>query len=286
MNEAALDTCDHIPSSTSHMNTMVLRIGYNGKNFSGYAAQDGMRTIEGCVKNALETFLQREVALECAGRTDAGVHAQAQYISLPIQEHETELSRTKIMRALAALCPEDISVRTIYHAPAGFSARFDARARSYTYRIAMAPLKPILTADFVWWARHIDHVCMDDMNEAASYLIGEHNFESFCKTSSAKLLTDQGLSLKRCISDIHVSRDYIIGEQIIRLDITGNAFLHNMVRIITGALLEVGRGAKDPLWVKEVLEAKDRTCAATTVPACGLTLEKVVYPPHVFTPWE
>lgn len=286
MHEVVLNAQEDISTSVSNTSTMVLRLGYNGKNFSGYAAQDGIRTVEGCVKQALETFLQREVTLACAGRTDAGVHAQAQYVSLPIDERESQISRTKIMRALAALCPEDISVRTIYHAPDAFSARFDAQLRSYTYRIAMAPLKPILTADFVWWARHIDHVCMDDMNAGASYLVGEHNFESFCKTSSAELLKTQKLSLRRYIKSMHVSRDYIVGEQIIRLDITGNAFLHNMVRIIVGALLEVGRGARDPQWIKYVLEAQDRTRAATTVPACGLTLEKVAYPPHVLTPWE
>lgn len=267
--------------------TLVIRFGYVGTHFCGYAAQnESVRSVEGCLTRALSTFLRRNITLTCAGRTDAGVHAHAQYVSFPITQSELGMSKHKIMSALSGLCPDDISIRTLYRAPLDFSARFSARERSYTYRIALGPLKPILTHEFVWWVKNIPHVCMDDMNAAGEYLTGEHNFKSFCKASSAQLLEEQGLSLNRCLTSIKVSRDYIVGEQILRLDITGNAFLHNMVRIITASLLEVGRGARQPDWIQDVLRQQTRTAAAMTAPAQGLTLEHVGYPAGLLVPWS
>ena len=265
---------------------LVLRIGYRGEDFCGWAAQPGERTVEGELLRALETLLRRPCELACAGRTDAGVHAHAQYASLGITRSEAELSRDKIMCALSALTPDDLSIRGIYRADPSFSARFSATSRSYCYRIALGSIKPVLTAGYVWHASHIPHVCMDDMNEAAQALLGEHDFTSFCKKVSAERLKADGLSLSRRLSKLSVTRDYVLGEQILRIDVEGNAFLHNMVRIIVGALLEVGRGKRDPSWIQEVLEARARERAAMTAPACGLVLEHVTYPAFSLIPWE
>lgn len=273
-------------SSIEPAATMVLRLGYQGEQFAGYAFQEGQRTVEGCLRDVLQRVLRRDVTLTCAGRTDAGVHAHAQYVSFPVTHEECARDKSSLLRSLNMLCPADIAIRTIYQAAPDFSARFDARSRSYTYRIAPAPLKPVLTASFVWWNRHVHHVCMDDMNAAAQALIGEHNFESFCKATSADVLKSQGLSLQRCITSINVHRDYVLGEQLICIDIEGNAFLHNMVRIIAGSLLEVGRGARSVSWLGDVLAARTRTAAAQTAPACGLTLEHVAYPAQTLTPWH
>lgn len=265
---------------------LVLRIGYRGGDFSGWAFQPGVRSVEGELTRALETFLRRPCALVCAGRTDAGVHAHAQYVSLGISEAEAALSREKIMRALSALTPDDISIRSIYRADPSFSARFSATSRSYCYRIALGSIKPVLTAGYVWHASHIPHVCMDDMNEAAQALLGEHDFTSFCKKVSAERLKEDGLSLSRRLTKLCVARDYVLGEQILRIDIEGNAFLHNMVRIIVGSLMEVGRGQRDTRWLSEVLEARARERAAMTAPAKGLVLEQVTYPAFSLSPWE
>lgn len=265
---------------------LVLRIGYRGADFSGWAFQPGVRSVEGELTRALETFLRRPCTLVCAGRTDAGVHAHAQYVSLGITRAEAELPREKIMRALSALTPDDLSIRGIYRADPSFSARFSATSREYCYRIALGSMKPVLTADYVWHASHIPHVCMDDMNEAAQALLGEHDFTSFCKKVSAERLKEDGLSLSRRLTKLCVARDYVLGEQILRIDVEGNAFLHNMVRIIVGSLMEVGRGQRDTRWLSEVLEARARERAAMTAPACGLVLEQVTYPAFSLSPWE
>lgn len=265
---------------------LVLRIGYRGADFSGWAFQPGVRSVEGELTRALETFLRRPCTLVCAGRTDAGVHAHAQYVSLGITRAEAELPREKIMRALSALTPDDLSIRGIYRADPSFSARFSATSREYCYRIALGSMKPVLTADYVWHASHIPHVCMDDMNEAAQALLGEHDFTSFCKKVSAERLKEDGLSLSRRLTKLCVARDYVLGEQILRIDVEGNAFLHNMVRIIVGSLMEVGRGQRDTRWLSEVLEARARGRAAMTAPAKGLVLEQVTYPAFSLSPWE
>ena len=261
------------------MGTMVLRVGYRGQGFAGFAAQPGQRTVAGELERALETFLRRPVELTCAGRTDAGVHAVSQYVSLPITSDEKSLTRRRILRALTAILPDDISIRGLYLAPEGFSARFDALSRSYRYRIAASDLRPTLGWDHVWWLR--SELDVDAMNEAAQALVGEHDFKSFCKASSA---VDK--PTHRCVMSLSVACDTELGEDLIAIDITGNAFLHSMVRTIAGTLAMVGRGQRDVAWVADVLAACDRTAAGPCAPAKGLTFVGVDYPAGLLEPWE
>ena len=124
------------------------------------------------------------------------------------------------------------------------------------------------------------------MDEAAQLLVGEHDFASFCKVASARKLHEDGRSTSRYLRKVHVTHDVELGEPIVALDVTGNAFLHNMVRIITDTLVEVGRGHHDPAWVAEVLAACDRTAAAQTAPPEGLTFVDVRYPEGLLAAWE
>ena len=259
--------------------TMVLRVGYRGAEFSGFAAQPGQRTVAGEFERALETFLRRPVELTCAGRTDAGVHAVSQYVSLPITQDEKSLRGSRVFRGLTAILPDDISVRGIYHAPEGFSARFDALSRSYRYRIVAGEERPVLGWDHTWWLRSE----LDDavMHEAAQTLVGEHDFKSFCKASSA---IDK--PTHRCVQRISVGRTEELGQEQVVIDITGNAFLHSMVRTIAGTLAMVGRGQRDVAWVADVLAACDRTAAGPCAPAKGLTFVGVDYPEGLLEPWE
>lgn len=258
--------------------TIVLQLGYRGTEFSGYAEQEGLRTVAGELRRALETYLGRPCELTCAGRTDAGVHALAQYVSFSSTEEELELRGQRMWRALAALTPDDISIRGIYTASSDFSARFDAVARSYRYRISLGNARPIRGWEYSWWLRGERQLDVDAMDEAARYLLGEHDFESFCRVSSAKLIHDDGRSTCRNVREIHVGHLSEAGEEYVAIDVTGNAFLHNMVRIITGTLVEVGRGRRSAEWVGEALAAKDRRAAGPTAPPQGLTLERVDYP--------
>lgn len=259
--------------------TLVLKLGYRGADFCGFAAQPGRRTVAGEVVRSLETLLRREVDLTCAGRTDAGVHAIAQYVSVPVTASELAMPARRLMHGLSALLPDDISPAALYQAPKGFSARFDARSRSYRYRIVAGEARPVLAWDHAWWLRSdLDVVAM---GEAASALVGEHDFKSFCKATSA-----EGKPTHRCVMRCDVSEQAECGERVICIDVVGNAFLHSMVRTIAGTLVEVGRGHRSPAWVGEALAACDRKAAGPCAPAKGLTFVGVDYPQELLAPWE
>ncbi|WP_156908392.1 tRNA pseudouridine(38-40) synthase TruA [Atopobium fossor] len=259
--------------------TMVLKLGYRGASFSGFAAQPGdVRTVAGELNRALSTYLHRPVEITCAGRTDAGVHALAQHVSFPVYKKELELKGATIKRALNALVGDDISVSEVYKARAGFSARFDAEARSYRYRIADGWTRPIMAWDHAWWLRA--QVDVEAMDRAAQSLVGEHDFKSFCKAASA---VDK--PTHRQVMSVGVARIEEAGEQLITVDITGNAFLHSMVRTIVGSLVEVGCGRREEQWISEVLAACDRRAAGQCAPAKGLVFAAVRYPTKSFEPW-
>ena len=259
--------------------TLVLRLGYRGGDFSGFAEQDGRRTVAGELRRALETFLHRPVELTCAGRTDAGVHALGQHVSLPVAGDELSIASERIQRALNALVPDDISVNAVLRAPEGFSARFDAVARVYRYRIACGPTRPVMAAEHAWWfAGELDERAM---HEAAQALVGEHDFRSFAKASSVADKTTM-----RCLSRVGVSRAIEADEELVFVDVVGNAFLHNMVRTIVGTLVEVGRGRRGVEWPAEVLAACDRRAAGMCAPALGLTFVDARYPEGLLVPWD
>ncbi len=260
--------------------TLVLRLAYDGRGFSGFAEQkDDVRTVAGDLRVALETFLRRDVDVTCAGRTDAGVHALRQHVSVPATAEELLLPRYRLMRALGALLPDDISINGIYRADKGFSARFDALSRSYVYRIATGESRPLFLRDFAWWVR--GGLDVDAMEQAAPALVGEHDFKSFCKVASAV-----GKPTCRRVISVGFERERELGEEVLAFRITGNAFLHSMVRTIVGSLVEVGRGHRDPSWLAQALAACDRRAAGPTAPALGLAFEDVAYPAGALRAWE
>lgn len=259
--------------------TMVVRLGYRGADFAGFAEQPGQRTVAGELRHALETALRRPVELTCAGRTDAGVHALAQYVSLPATTEELALDGGRLLRSLVALTPDDISIRGLYQAPAGFSARFDAQMRRYRYRIAVGEARPVLAWDHAWWYR--GNLDVAAMAEAAQVLVGEHDFKSFCKAVSA-----EGKPTSRYVESVVVREVEEAGEPLVAIDVAGNAFLHNMVRTMAGTLVEVGRGHREPGWIAQVLAARDRKAAGPCAPAKGLVFVGVEYPQDALTPWQ
>ena len=257
--------------------TLVIKLGYRGAAFSGFAEQPKQRTVAGDLKQALTTVLRRPVELTCAGRTDAGVSALAQYVSVPVDAHEAKIPKKRLLRSLTALTDDDISIQEIYKAQPGFSARFDALARSYRYRIS-AGLKPVLAWDHAWWYNGALDVAA--MNEAAQVFVGEHDFKSFCKALSA---VDK--PTHRYVESIQVAEVQEAGEKLIAIDIVGNAFLHTMVRTMVGTLVEVGRGHRATNWTREVLLACDRKKAGPTAPAKGLVFTGVLYPDGALSSW-
>lgn len=259
--------------------TLVIKLGYRGEDFCGFAEQPAQRTVAGELRRALETTLRRPCELTCAGRTDAGVHAIAQYVSVPVTESELMLPGARLMRSLVALTPDDLSIGALFRAQPSFSSRFDALSRSYRYRICAGDVRPVLAWDHAWWYK--GQLNVGAMNEASKLLLGEHDFKSFCKATSA---VDKPTC--RYVGALDVRALEEAGENLVAIDITGNAFLHNMVRTIAGSLVEVGRGHRRPEWMSEVLAACDRRSAGPCAPAKGLTFVRVEYPAGALAPWN
>ena len=252
--------------------TLVFRVAYDGSSYSGFAEQPGQMTVAGELRRAIETLLRRPIDLTCAGRTDAGVHAVAQFISVPVTDAELACTRRRWLRAMDALLPKDIAINEVYRARKGFSARFDARSRTYTYRIADRDARPVLSRGAVWWHRYPLDVAA--MSAACPALLGERDFKSFCKVASAV-----GKPTHRCVMRAEFGHEVAFGEDILTFTIEGNAFLHSMVRTIVGTLVEIGMHRREPEWMREVIDACDRTAAGPTAPACGLTFMGVDYDP-------
>ena len=278
-------TSEAVGGAEACAGTLALTVGYRGADFCGYAEQPGQRTVQGELRRALEVALRRPVEMECAGRTDAGVHAIGQCVSVPLVEDDLVREGRRLRSSLVALTPDDLSIGPLYRARAGFSARFDAQARSYRYRMSCGPARPVLAWDHAWWLRTVADLDVDAMDEAAQALVGEHDFRSFCKATSAHLLEADGRSTSRCLESVRVSREREAGEDLVVVDVRGNAFLHNMVRIIVGSLVEVGRGHRDAAWLAAALEARDRRAAGPTAPAEGLTFVGVDYVEGALLPW-
>ncbi|WP_189932163.1 tRNA pseudouridine(38-40) synthase TruA [Streptomyces sulfonofaciens] len=246
-----------------------LDLAYDGAGFHGWARQGERRTVQQEVEEALRIVLRSAVRpeLTVAGRTDAGVHARGQvaHVDLPAElwaEH-----RQKLVKRLAGRLPKDIRVWAVARAPEGFNARFSALWRRYAYRVTDHPsgVDPLLRSHVLWHDWPLD---VDAMNEAAGQLLGEHDFAAYCKKreGATTIRTLQRLSLERG------------ADGVITATVRADAFCHNMVRSLIGALLFVGDGHRPPEWPRRVLAAGVRDSAVHVVRPHGLTLEEVGYP--------
>lgn len=251
---------------------LVVKFGYKGKAYAGYAKQKHAPSVQAELERALSTYFRREIDTVCAGRTDTGVHARAQHASFELRDEDDFDAREpyRIKRALDALLPDDIRVSQLYLAQKDFSARFSALKRIYKYRISTSIVHPLFTQDYVWdLATELN---VDAMKEASNYFIGEHDFKSFCKAVSA---VDK--PTHRFVESVSFSYEEAFSEEHLVIQVSGNAFLHSMVRTMVGSLVEVGLNKKNPSWIKEVLAAQDRQAAGQNAPAKGLCLDQVIY---------
>ncbi len=244
---------------------MRLRIdlAYDGAQFHGWATQPGLRTVQGEIESTISTVLRLDVAppLTVAGRTDSGVHARGQVAHLDVDDVDPATLRRWLQRAL----PDDISVRRVSAAPPDFDARFSAMERRYVYRICDGAPDPLTRSSVVALRRPLD---VDAMNAAADHLLGEHDFASFCKKR-------EGATTIRTLLELSSTRH---GD---RIDTTvrADAFCHSMVRALMGALVAVGEGRHESAWAGDILANVARDPRVKVMPAHGLTLEEVVYPP-------
>jgi tRNA pseudouridine38-40 synthase len=262
-----LFSVEPIPTDTR----VACRIEYDGSRYNGWQSQPhaGTATIQDKVEFALTNVASAPVRVQCAGRTDTGVHAFSQVIHFIAPA--TRSSKAWVIGGNTNL-PRDIRIHWAVPLSSDFHARFSAQARRYRYVIANTPIRSaLLHAQVTWHRRALDALAM---HSAAQALLGEQDFSAFRAASC------QSRTPMRNVQFIEVKRR---GDLVI-LEILANAFLHHMVRNIAGALLAVGDGRKPQHWIAELLTGRDRSAAAETAPANGLYLVDVEYPTHFNLP--
>ena len=243
-------------------------VAYNGGSFHGFAINEGVRTVGGDLTEALAKCLRRSVELTCAGRTDTGVHAWGQVVSFDAPDDVELLNiRTAVNRMLA---PE-VVIRSIEPASEGFDARFDANSRTYRYTVLNREVPDPFLAATSWYCPH--PLDIDAMNTAAAHLIGEHDFSSFCR----RQLTADGAEKSRVRRILRA--EWKAEEQsLLRFEIEASSFCHQMVRSITGTVVDIGAERRLPEAMASILAAKDRSGVPNLAPPHGLCLWSVSYP--------
>lgn len=244
------------------MKRVKMVVAYDGTNYSGWQLQKNAVTIEQKLNEALFDLLGEEIQVIGASRTDAGVHSLG---NVCVFDTDTRMPAEKICYALNTRLPEDIVVQSSCEVEADFHPRAGKSSKTYEYCILNRAFRDP-TRRLNTYFYHYD-LNIEEMKKAASYLIGEHDFKSFCSVHA------QVETTVRTIYDCTVEKE----KDIIRIRVTGNGFLYNMVRIIAGTLIEVGAGKREPKEILTMLEKADRTCAGATAPACGLTMIGIEY---------
>lgn len=242
------------------MGRVLLRVAYDGTNYNGWQVQDNGRTIEGELNKALTDIAGEEIVVIGASRTDAGVHALD---NIAVFDYDGPLPADRFMYALNARLPEDIRVQNSYEVTSDYHPRKRTTIKTYEYSIYSAKVELPIVSRYSYHTFY--SVDVEKMRDAAKYLVGEHDFKSFCNVKTSATTTVREV----------VSIDIDVKGSMIVLRISGKGFLYNMVRIIAGTLLEVGRGALTPEDVKKILDGCDRTLAGPTLPPCGLMLMSI-----------
>lgn len=240
-----------------------LVVAYDGTDFHGFAPQPGVRTVGGALAEAIEKVTRRPVELTCAGRTDAGVHAWGQVVTLPA---EPGVDPFRIQRAVNSMLGPEVVVRLAEPVADDFDARHSALWRHYRYTIVNRPVPDPFRDRFTWWVP--DPLDLRALRLAADPFVGEHDFASFCRQGPPGTTT-----VRRVLESQWVDE----GDGVLRYEIRANAFCWQMVRSIVGTLVDVGLGRRRPGEVMAVLRARDRATAGPVAPPRGLCLWEVGY---------
>ena len=238
------------PSAPNRLKRVKLIVAYDGTNYHGWQVQPNGETIEGVLNRTLSSLLGEKIVVTGASRTDAGVHS---------------MGNVAVFDTKSRIPAEKIVAQKSEEVPADFHPRHCDSRKTYEYRILNRefPL-PMYRNNTYFCYRRLD---LEKMQQSAAYLVGEHDFKSFCATAAVVETT------VRTIYELTVSRQ----EDIITIRVTGNGFLYNMVRIIAGTLLQAGMGMIEPEEIKTILAAKERSAAGPTAPAQGLTMIGIEY---------
>ena len=260
------------------MPVFKLTLAYDGAGLVGWQRQAAGTSVQQLLEDAVAILAGRRVAVVGAGRTDAGVHALGQVASLDL---ERQMDGSVVVRALNAHLPPHVRVLSAVEVPSGFHARFDARSKTYRYRIWNADVLSPFEQGHSW---HVPAPRLDvsAMADAAQLVIGRHDFSSFQASGTENDDAEREVFESRvsAVSDWMSkvkSAAVPAPHELITYEVRGDGFLRHMVRTLVGSLVDVGRGARRPAWLGEVLASRDRTRAGRTAPACGLFLVDVQY---------
>lgn len=245
---------------------IALQIQYDGTFFNGWQIQNSGRTVQDVLEQSVRTLTKEECRITASGRTDAGVHALKQIVHF---DTSSDISLQRLSIGLNGILPSDVSVENAFHVNSDFHSRFSAVRREYKYYIYNYYLRsPFMRYRAMWVNQKLN---IDFLRDTASFLIGEMDYASFCKKKSSEMNT------VRKIEDITIcERDHLIV-----FTIKGNAFLHNMIRIIVGTLVQMHKEGKQPEYIKGVLAGVDRIQSGFTAPPYGLYLSNVEYNPQL-----
>jgi tRNA pseudouridine38-40 synthase len=246
--------------------TLHLTIAYDGSEFAGWQFQPDQRTVQGVLEQAVKAVTGETLRAVAAGRTDAGVHALGQAVSLVTQ---SQLASATLLRAINAYLPPDVALLDVSDAPDGFNAIDHSCGKRYRYLIHDGPRRDVFSRHFAWrvWQR-LDEV---SMRAAALPLRGTHDFSSFENEGSPRV------SPVRTLREVSVSRVPQFSSEVIAIELEADGFLYNMARNIVGTLVDVGKGKQAVGWPAAVLAARDRTQAGMCAPPHGLYLVRVLY---------
>lgn len=243
---------------------IALIVQYDGTDYKGWQIQDNGTTIQGLLENALNILTKEDVRVTASGRTDSGVHALGQVVHFDIS---SSLPLDRFCIGLNGILPRDISVQNAFEVDHSFHARYSAVEREYLYRVYNRPTRSAFMQYRAMWVNF--PLDLFYVNESLEYLVGEKDFASFCKKKSA----DEG-TIRKIIST-RAERD----GDFINIIIVGNAFLHNMIRIIVGTIIENHRYGRESKCMIDIIRAVDRDSSGVTAPAYGLYLNKITYDP-------
>lgn len=241
----------------SVMKRVMLVVAYDGSACYGWQLQPGRRTVESELNRALSELLKEEIQVTGASRTDSGVHALC---NVAVFDTASRIPGEKFSYALNQRLPEDIRIQSSREVAPDFHPRHCDSRKTYEYRILNREF-PLPTKRLYAYFTYVP-LDVEKMKQAAAYLVGEHDFASFCSASSSASTT------VRTIYELTVEKE---GDELV-IRICGSGFLYNMVRIIAGTLMEAGSGRRRPEEMADILAAKNRCAAGPTAPACGLTL--------------
>lgn len=251
------------------MKNLKFTIAYNGSAYNGYQSQPCGNTIQDNVERVLSVLLNQSVKINGCSRTDAGVHAREFVFNVNYDETLSGIDENGLTLAMNGRLPRDIAVLGCERASGGFHARFDAKGKEYLYLVDTSPVRNVFSEGF---ALHYPYPAdIDKMLSAAEEITGTHDFAAFCKSEAKEHLK----STVRTVHNIKIVRE----RNFVEFYVSGEGFLHNMVRIIVGTLIYVNEGKRSADDIKEALETGNREKAGKTLPPWGLYLNKVYYRP-------